>query len=58
MVSGRYVEVTREDRLAGSEIVGRFGAPYTMPYEKGPIMVCHELIRPLPQIWHLFKRYR
>lgn len=41
-----------------SEIAGRFGAPYVMPYENGPIILCHGLLRPLPEVWHMFKRYR
>jgi hypothetical protein len=41
-----------------SEIAGSFGAPYTMPYENGPIILCHGLRQPLPQMWPLFRRLR
>jgi len=48
------------DRLAGacekSEVVAQFGAPFTMPYENGPIIVCHGLRAPLEQVWYRFKR--
>jgi hypothetical protein len=39
-----------------SRVVGSFGAPYTMPYENGPIILCRGLRRPLPEIWDQFKR--
>lgn len=31
--------------------------PYTMPYEKGAILVCHGLRRSLPEIWPRLKFY-
>ncbi len=40
-----------------SEIAGQFGAPYVMPYENGPIIVCHGLRRPLGEMWPRFRRY-
>ncbi len=40
-----------------SKVVGSFGAPYTMPYENGPIILCRGLRHPLPEIWDRFKRY-
>ena len=39
-----------------SEVVGNFGGPYVMPYENGPIIVCHGLRRPLAEIWSNFRR--
>ncbi len=39
-----------------SEVVGHFGGPYVMPYENGPIILCHGLRRPLDQIWDHFRR--
>ena len=41
-----------------SAIAGRFGAPYVMPYENGPIIVCYGLVKPLSEVWPMFKRYR
>ncbi len=41
---------------AASKVVGAFGAPYAMPYENGPIILCRGLRRPLPEIWDRFKR--
>jgi hypothetical protein len=38
---------------------GRFGAPYTMPYESDqPILVCHGMSPSLPALWPRFKFYR
>jgi len=48
-----WSSICRESRAVGS-----FGAPYTMPYENGPIILCRGLRRPLPEIWDLFKRFR
>lgn len=39
-----------------SEVAGHFGGPYVMPYENGPIIVCHGLRRPLDEIWYRFRR--
>lgn len=39
-----------------SEVAAQFGGPYVMPYENGPIIVCHGLRRPLDEIWYRFKR--
>ncbi len=39
-----------------SEVVAQFGGPYVMPYENGPIIVCHGLRRPLDELWDRFKR--
>jgi hypothetical protein len=39
-----------------SKVVGTFGAPYTMPYENGPIILCRGLHPPLPESWDTFKR--
>jgi hypothetical protein len=39
-----------------SEVVGQFGGPYVMPYENGPIILCHGLHHPLPSIWDHFRR--
>ncbi|HEV7985693.1 MAG TPA: glycosyltransferase family 39 protein, partial [Steroidobacteraceae bacterium] len=41
-----------------SKVIGSFGAPYTMPYENGPIILCRGMRRPLPEMWPLFRRYR
>jgi hypothetical protein len=39
-----------------SEVVGQFGSPYVMPYENGPIILCHGLRQPLDQVWYRFRR--
>lgn len=39
-----------------SEVVSRFGGPYVMPYENGPIILCHGLRRPLDELWPRFRR--
>jgi hypothetical protein len=39
-----------------SEVVAHFGGPYVMPYENGPIILCHGLRRPLAEVWPRFKR--
>ena len=48
------------DRLARacekSNVAAQFGGPYVMPYENGPIIVCHGLRRPLDEIWYRFRR--
>lgn len=42
-----------------SEIVGRIGAPFVMPYENDrPIILCRGLRRPLAAVWPAFRRYR
>ena len=28
-----------------------FGGPYVLPFENGPIIVCHGLRRPLAEVW-------
>jgi hypothetical protein len=39
-----------------SEVVGQFGADFTMPYENNrPIMLCHGLKRDLTETWVRFK---
>ncbi|HEY5210437.1 MAG TPA: glycosyltransferase family 39 protein [Stellaceae bacterium] len=46
------------DRCARLEIAGRFGAPYTMPYEDDrPIMLCRDFHGGLARAWPAFKRY-
>ena len=49
----RWNEICRESR-----IVDRFGVPFAMPYEHGPIILCNGLLQPLPAIWSRFKRER
>jgi hypothetical protein len=49
----QWSEVCRE-----SKVIGSFGAPYTMPYENGPIILCRGMRRPLPEMWPLFRRNR
>ena len=40
------------------EVVGKFGAPYSMPYEnERPIFICRGLRRNLSEIWSRLKRY-
>ncbi len=39
-----------------SDVAAQFGGPYVMPYENGPIIVCHGLRRPLDEIWYRFRR--
>jgi hypothetical protein len=39
-----------------SEVVASFGGPYTLPFENGPIIVCHGLRHSLPEIWPRFRR--
>jgi hypothetical protein len=39
-----------------SSVAGSFGAPLTMPYENGVVILCKGLQRPLPQMWDSFKR--
>lgn len=46
-----WITICRE-----SKVVGSFGAPYTMPYENGPIILCRGLHPPLPEMWNRFKR--
>jgi hypothetical protein len=42
-----------------AEIAGTIGAPYVMPYEnERPIILCHGMRRPLPEIWDSFRRYQ
>lgn len=57
MVNG---DPARFERLCrSSEIVGRIGAPFVMPYENDrPIILCRGLRRPLAEVWPLFRRYR
>jgi 4-amino-4-deoxy-L-arabinose transferase-like glycosyltransferase len=41
-----------------AEIVGRFGAPYVMPFENdAPIILCSGLKVPLPAMWEEFKHF-
>jgi len=39
-----------------SEVVAQFGGPYVLPFENGPIILCHGLRRPLPEVWDRFRR--
>ena len=39
-----------------SEVVAHFGGPFVLPFENGPIIVCHGLHRPLPEMWARFRR--
>lgn len=39
-----------------SEVAGRFGGPYVMPFENGPIILCRGLRRPLGEVWERFRR--
>ena len=39
-----------------SEVLAQFGGPYVMPYENGPIILCHGLRRPLDELWPRFRR--
>ena len=50
----------RWKKICGSvEDAGRFGNPYTMPYENDrPIFICRDLRQPLDRIWDRLKRYR
>ena len=42
---------------ASLDIAGNFGAPYTMPYENGRIVICRDLRGGLEQAWPKFKFY-
>jgi hypothetical protein len=53
---GRRVEPWRE-QCRSLEVASRFGAPYTMPYENGPILVCRGLRPNLAAIWDRLKFY-
>jgi 4-amino-4-deoxy-L-arabinose transferase-like glycosyltransferase len=39
-----------------SEVAGHFGAPYAMPYENGPIIVCRNPHHSLAEMWPHFRR--
>jgi len=54
------IDPARVERLCRStEVAGRIGAPYVMPYENDrPITLCRGLRRPLAEVWPMFKRYR
>ena len=41
-----------------SEVAGWIGAPYVMPYENGPIILCHGMHHPLTETWDAFRRYQ
>ena len=43
-------------RCERSEVVAQFGGTYVVPYENGPLVVCHGLRRPLEEIWPRFRR--
>ena len=47
----RWGQICAETKVAGS-----FGAPLTMPYENGGVILCKGLRQPLPQMWDTFKR--
>src|ERR1700730_2121854 len=47
----KWSQICSETKVAGS-----FGAPLTMPYENGVVILCKGLRHPLPQIWDSFKR--
>jgi hypothetical protein len=57
MING---DPARWSRLCrSSEIAGRIGAPFVMPYENDrPIILCRGLRRPLDEVWPAFRRYR
>ena len=40
-----------------AEVVGHIGAPYVMPYENGPIILCRGMRPPLDEIWPRLRRY-
>lgn len=44
------------DACDKSEVVATFGGPYVLPFENGPIIVCHGLRRPLGEVWEQFRR--
>ena len=41
-----------------SEVAGWIGAPYVMPYENGPIILCHGMRPSLTETWDSFRRYQ
>ena len=47
----KWSQICSETKVAGS-----FGAPLTMPYENGVVILCKGLRHPLPEIWDSFKR--
>ena len=47
----KWGQICNETKVAGS-----FGAPLTMPYENGVVILCKGLRHPLPEIWDSFKR--
>ncbi len=47
-----------KDLCRKTEIAGSIGAPYVMPYENGPIIVCHGMHPPLGEMWDQFRRYQ
>jgi hypothetical protein len=46
-----------EKACASLDVVPRMPNPYTMPYEKAPILVCHGLRADLARAWPRFKFY-
>lgn len=47
----------RRPECATLDTVPRTPNPYTMPYEKWPILVCHGIRRDLREVWPRFKFY-
>jgi 4-amino-4-deoxy-L-arabinose transferase-like glycosyltransferase len=48
---------TWRSRCARLDVIGRVENPYTMPYEKGPILVCHGFHGDLAKAWPRIKIY-
>jgi Dolichyl-phosphate-mannose-protein mannosyltransferase len=42
---------------AGLDVIARVDNPYTMPYEKGPILVCHRFHGDIAKAWPRIKFY-
>ncbi len=45
-----------KDACQRIEVAGTFGGPYVLPFENGPIIVCHGLRHPLAEMWPRFRR--
>ena len=55
-VGGNCSSVSREFQTCS--LAATFSAPWIQPYERGiPIMVCHGIVRPLPELWPAAKFY-
>jgi len=44
-------------RCASLDVIARADNPYTMPYEKGPILVCHGFKGDIAKVWPRIKIY-